>query len=204
MRIFESFDNLPRFENPVVTVGSFDGVHAAHRELLARVTELARQTGGQSVAVTFHPHPRTVLGNKGEPVELLTTPAEKALLLEGLGVDNLIVTPFTGEFSRLSAGEFVEDYLVGRIGVRHLVVGFNHHFGNGGGSGFVDLQGMGSRHGFSVERFAERDVDGQKVSSTLIRNLIRRGEMAAAGRFLGAPYVVLQPVGAGKLFPPTV
>ncbi|MDR2885788.1 MAG: FAD synthetase family protein [Rikenellaceae bacterium] len=202
MRVFNGFDELTRFTRPVVTVGSYDGVHAGHRKLITDIVEMARRDGGESVVVTFWPHPRTVLGNMGEPVELLSTPGEKATLLAGLGVDNLIIAPFTKAFSCVAPDVFVRDYLVGRIGVSRLVVGFNHHFGRNHEGGFGDLKKLGAGYGFTVTQVPEQDVHEHKVSSTVIRRLIRQGEMREAARFLGAPYIIMWPPGEGKLMPP--
>ena len=205
MRVFHGFDDLPRFVRPVVTVGSYDGVHTGHRKLIGEVVRMARSGGGESVVVTFWPHPRTVLAGcgKGEkPVELLSMPGEKAFLLASLGVDNLIVAPFTKDFSRLSPADFVRGYLVNRIGVDHLVVGFNHHFGRNHEGGLGDLVKLGAECGFALTQISEQDVGRSKVSSTIVRDLIRRGEMTDAAGLLGAPYIIMWPPGEGKLLPP--
>lgn len=190
MRVFEGFDNLPHFRNPVVTVGSYDGVHAGHRKLLDRIDEIARRTDGESIVVTFSPHPREVLPGDS-PVRLLSTLAEKTLLLERAGVDNLIVAPFTGEFSRLSSYDFVKQYLVDRIGVRTLVVGYNHHFGHNKTGNFDYLEQMSARFGFDIYMVPRHDVDNDKVSSTVIRGLIGSGRVTEATRLLGYPYFII-------------
>ena len=141
MTVHYGFDSLPAFRNPVVTVGSYDGVHGGHRAILQRINELAAKNGGESVVVTFAPHPRIVLG-KAEGLKLLNTLEEKITLLEEVGVDHLVVAPFTEEFSRLSSEEYVREYLVKKIGVRTLVVGYNHHFGHNKDGDFRFLQSM--------------------------------------------------------------
>ena len=125
MRVFYGFDALPRFREPAVTVGSFDGVHLGHQALLARLCEEARATGGESIVLTFDPHPRITLG-RTDGFRQLTTLDEKLALLERLGIDDVIVIPFDRAFSALSGREFIERYLKGRIGTRTLVVGYNH------------------------------------------------------------------------------
>ena len=129
MRVFYGFDALPRFREPAVTVGSFDGVHLGHQALLARLCEEARATGGESIVLTFDPHPRITLG-RTDGFRQLTTLDEKLALLERLGIDDVIVIPFDRAFSALSGREFIERYLKGRIGTRTLVVGYNHRFGH--------------------------------------------------------------------------
>lgn len=196
MRIFHGFDALPRFEHPAATVGSYDGVHTGHRALLSAVADAARAQGGESVVFTFEPHPRVTLG-KAEGLRLLTSLEEKACLLAGAGVDNLVVIPFDRSFSRLSADEFIGGMLVGRAGIETLVVGFNHRFGR-------DKQGsydyLGSHaFGLRVVEVAECDVDERKVSSTVVRNLIAAGDMAGAARMLAHPYLLIGEAEAGRI-----
>lgn len=211
MRVFEGFDNLPYLQNPVVTVGSYDGVHAGHRKLLDKIAEIARRTDGESVVVTFSPHPREVLADGDRPVGLLTTLLEKTLLLERAGVDNLIIVPFTTEFSRLSSYDFVKQYLVDKIGVRTLVVGYNHHFGRDKTGDFGYLEQMSGRFGFDIYMVPRHDVDEDKVSSTVIRNLIGSGHVTEAERLLGYRYFIMgqadtdgvfRPCEPSKLLPP--
>lgn len=128
-RVFRGFDALPRFVRPVVTVGSYDGVHLGHRALIDRLTAEARAVGGESVVLTFDPHPRITLG-RGEGLRLLTTLDEKVALLRGLGVDNVIVIPFDRTFSALSGEEFARRYLIGKVGAATLVAGYDHRFGH--------------------------------------------------------------------------
>lgn len=188
MRVFHGFESLPHFTHPAVTVGSYDGVHSGHLKLLRTVTAAARAQGGESIVFTFEPHPRITLG-KADGLRLLTTLEEKTYLLEGQGIDNLIVIPFDEAFSRLSPDRFVRDYLVARAGAETLVVGFNHRFGHDkeGSYDYLDSH----RFGLRVTEVAECDVDAEKVSSTVIRHLIERGETARAARLLAHPYLVM-------------
>lgn len=196
MRIFHGFDALPRFEHPAATVGSYDGVHTGHRALLSAVTDAARAQGGESVVFTFEPHPRVTLG-KAEGLRLLTTLEEKACLLAGAGVDNLVVIPFDRSFSRLSADEFIGGMLVGRAGIETLVVGFNHRFGRDkqGSYDYLDSHAFGLR----VVEVAECDVDERKVSSTVVRNLVAAGDMGGAARMLAHPYLLIGEAEAGRV-----
>ncbi len=202
MRVFEGFDNLPRLRNPIVTVGSYDGVHAGHRKLLDKIAGIARGTNGESVVVTFSPHPREVLAGGDRPVGLLTTLPEKTLLLKRAGVDNLLIAPFTTEFSRLSSYDFVKQYLVDRLGVRTLVVGYNHHFGRDKTGDFSYLERMSGEFGFDIYMVPRHDVDEDKVSSTVIRNLIGSGGVTDAARLLGYRYFIMGHACAGGGFRP--
>lgn len=206
MKVHYGFDSLPAFRAPVITVGSYDGVHGGHRAILRRINELAAQNGGESVVVTFAPHPRIVLG-KADGLKLLNTLEEKIALLEEVGVDHLIVAPFTEEFSRLSSQEYVRDYLVERIGVHTLVVGYNHHFGHNKDGDFRFLQSMQAEYGFEVYEISRQQIDDEKVSSTVVRQLITAGDVAHAMRLLERPYILItnlkeRAIDPYKLLPP--
>ena len=198
MKIFYGFDNLPTFRHPAVTVGSYDGVHGGHAVLLSAVRELGREHGGESIVVTFAPHPRIVLES---PVTLhiLTTPEEKACLLEQAGIDNLIFVPFTREFSRTDSREFVRRDLIGRLGVESLVMGYNHRFGHNKEGDFHRLHTLYEETGIEVREVGRCDIGGEKVSSTIIRQLIEQGEMAHAARMLCHPYLVIADIESGEV-----
>lgn len=188
MRIFEGFDNMPVFRKAVVTVGSFDGVHEGHREIFGQTINIAKEIGGESVALTFNPHPRQVF-ERGGGFKLLTTFDEKAMLLEDLGVDNLVAIPFTREFAALSSDDFVYDYLVGKVGVHTLVVGYNHHFGRNKEGNYDYINSLNTD--FATRMVARKDVGESKVSSTIIRNLIESGQLAEAAELLGYGYFAI-------------
>lgn len=188
MRIFRGFDNLPQFRCGVATIGSFDGVHCGHRTLLDRVRSIAEEKGGESIVFTFDPHPRITLG-KAEGLRLLSSTEEKLYLLEAEGVDNVIIIPFTKEFSRLSPAEFMQGLLVERVGIKHLVVGYNHHFGHNkaGDFGYLSANSIG----INVVQVDQHRVESDKVSSTVIRSTIERGDMHQASKLLGHPYIII-------------
>lgn len=190
MQLHFGFDALPALRRPVVTVGSFDGVHRGHRALLATVKESACRCGGERVVVTFEPHPRIVLG-RAEGLRLLTTLDEKRLLLEHCGIDHLVVIPFDRAFSELSYTDFVGRYLLGRLGMAELVVGYNHRFGHNQEGAYATLGDLSRRAGFCVTEVAECNVEREKVSSTVLRGIVARGEMEHAARMLGHPYLLL-------------
>lgn len=182
MRVFYGFEHLPHFDHPAVTVGSYDGVHLGHRALIERLVGEARVAGGESIVMTFEPHPRIALG-RAEGLRLLTTLDEKIALLEGLGVDNLIVIPFDRTFSALTGREFVDRYLIGRLGAETLVAGFNHRFGHDGRA--CDDPQVCER--LRVIRVGPCTVDGVRVSSTAIRQRFESGDLAGAEHLLGHP-----------------
>lgn len=181
MRIFHGFDSLPKFRHPAVTVGSYDGVHLGHKALIDSLKEEAYKNGGESIVMTFEPHPRITL-QKAEGLQLLTSLEEKAELLSQMGVDNLIVIPFNEAFSRLSGREFIEQYLIRKVGAQTLVGGYNHRFGHDR-LHCDSLEEMGLK----VVKVAACEVEGIKVSSTIIRQLISENKMVEAEHLLGHP-----------------
>ncbi len=211
MRVLYGFDELPQFRSAVVTVGSYDGVHGGHRAILRRIGELARRSGGESVVITFSPHPRIVLG-KAEGLKLLNTLDEKIALLDGCGIDNLIVAKFTEEFSCQSSEEYVRRYLVEKVGAATIVVGYNHRFGHDKAGDFRSLQLLQVRYGFDVYEIPRQDIDHEKVSSTVVRGMIAEGDVARAARLLEHPYPLFAHIGCDgraydidpyKLLPPS-
>ena len=180
IRVFHGFGALPRFVHPVVTVGSYDGVHLGHRALIERLVAEARAAGGESIVLTFDPHPRITLG-RGEGLRLLTTLDEKIALLGELGVDNVIVIPFDRAFSALTGAEFVDSYLIGRVGAETLVAGYNHRFGHDR----LDCDALAASGRLRIVKVEPCTVDGQRVSSTLIRRLLEEGKTAEAARLRG-------------------
>ncbi|MBQ7855639.1 MAG: FAD synthetase [Alistipes sp.] len=188
MDILHGFNNLPSFNHPVATVGSYDGVHCGHRIIIDEVVRRAKAIGGESILLTFEPHPRITL-QQDEGLRLLTSLEEKALLLEQCGIDYLLVIPFDLSFSRLSHEEFISDYIIGRLGVEELVVGYNHHFGHNKGGDYAYLSNGVSR--LRVTEVKQHLVDKRKVSSTVIRHIIEQGDMPLASQLTGHPYIII-------------
>lgn len=174
----------------VVTVGTFDGVHAGHRKIIRRVGEIAGQDHGQVVVLSFFPHPRMVLDPDDRSVRMLNTPNEKAVLMEESGVDHMILHPFSVEFSRMSPGEFIKDVLVDKLGVYKLVTGYDHRFGASRSGSFDDLVDMASGFGFEVEKIPQEDIDDAAVSSTRIRDLLKEGAIEKANSLLCSEYMI--------------
>ncbi len=188
MNVVRSLDQLQREKNSVVTVGTFDGIHLAHREIIREVVNRARMREGRSVVVTFDPHPKEVVTSARGAVQLLSTLDERITLLSGLHVDLLLVIPFTFEFSRVSASEFYTAYIDGRVGVSEVVVGFDHTFGRDREAGTKDLVALGRDLDFSVFAVHPMTVDGEPISSTRIRRSLAAGDVERAERMLGYPY----------------
>lgn len=185
IRISHGFESLPAIERPVVTIGSFDGVHRGHADLLRHVVERAREIGGRSVVVTFSPHPRQVLPRGGSDFQLLTATERKAELMDALGVDEMIVVEFNLEFAALSSEEFVRELLVERLGMHTLVVGYNHRFGHDRDVPEDHFERLAARYGFEVVRVPEYRFEGAKISSSVVRNLLGEGRKEEAERLLG-------------------
>lgn len=188
MRIFHGFDNLPKFCNPAATIGSFDGLHRGHMMLLGRVIQQAKKDGGESVVLTFDPHPRVVLKTDLN-VRLLTTLKEKEYLLELLGIDNLIVIPFDTSLSQMSPADFARNYLIAKVGIKSLILGYDNHFGRNkeGGHNFL----KDNNFGFKVIEIEEINIEkNQNLSSTAIRELVLAGEMKQVALMLSHPYIV--------------
>jgi len=188
LKVFHAIEEFEKVNRAVVTTGTFDGVHIGHRKIINRLNQIARKIGGESVLLTFHPHPRMVLYPEDHGLQLITTLDEKIELLEEAGVDNLIIHPFTKEFSRISSLEFIREILVKRIGTTVLVIGYDHHFGRNREGSFEHLRESGPLYGFEVEEISVQDVDHVAVSSTKIRKALNRGDVATANRYLARPF----------------
>ncbi len=190
MKIYHDILEFRPLQNAVVTIGTFDGVHLGHRKIISRLQELARQCDGETVILTFFPHPRMILHPEDQNLKLITTIAEKAKLLEELGIDHLIITPFSRDFSNLSAEEYIRKMLVDRIGTKKIVIGYDHRFGKDRSGGLKELQNFAPIYGYEVEEIPEQDVNEVAVSSSRIRNAVLNGETALANQFLGYAFFI--------------
>jgi riboflavin kinase / FMN adenylyltransferase len=188
MIVARSLDDVARDPRSVVTVGTFDGVHLAHREIIREVVQRAKMCEGRSVVVTFDPHPKEVVGEKKEPVLLLTTVDERIQHIAGLGIDLLVLLTFTYDFSRQSAREFYQTAIRDRLGVNEVIVGYDHMFGRDRGGDIEELVRMGREFSFSVFAVQPVSVEGEVVSSSLIRTILLNGDVERGRRFLGYPY----------------
>jgi riboflavin kinase/FMN adenylyltransferase len=190
MKIYHHIDEFTRLENAVVTIGTFDGVHQGHRKIISGIKELAESTGGETVLLTFFPHPRMILHPEDESIKLINTIAEKAELLDELGIQHLIITPFSRDFSNQTAEEYIKDVLVNKIGTKKIVIGYDHRFGKDRQGGLDDLLRLGPVYGFEVVEIPEQDIHDVAVSSTRIRSALLDGEIDLANEFLGYPFFI--------------
>ncbi|MBL0065763.1 MAG: bifunctional riboflavin kinase/FAD synthetase [Bacteroidetes bacterium] len=190
MKVYNSVEEFPGLENAVVTIGTFDGVHAGHNKIIQRLNDVARETKGETVLLTFFPHPRMVLQPDDSDLKLITTMEERTLLLEKNGIHHLIVQPFSKEFSRISATEFVRDVLLSKIGMKTLVIGYDHHFGRNREGSYKELEEMASMYGFRLEEISKQVIDEVAVSSTKIRKALLLGDVEAANKLLGHDFTL--------------
>ena len=188
MKIYEGLNEFLPVTNPVVTSGTFDGVHLGHQKILQRIREIARSIGGETVMITFWPHPRLVLYPQEHKLRLLSTFEEKAKLLRQFGIDHLVTIPFTKEFSQLSSREFIDQVLVEKIQTRKLVIGYDHRFGKNREGSFEYLKQNSAEFGFELEEISRQDVDEIGVSSTKIRKALESGDIETANSYLGRSY----------------
>ncbi|MEJ7560844.1 MAG: bifunctional riboflavin kinase/FAD synthetase [Pedobacter sp.] len=185
MKIYNHFSEFKKLDNAVVTIGTFDGVHFGHQKIIRRLCELAKSTGGESVILTFFPHPRLIIDPENQQLKMINTIEEKAKILAALGVDHLIITPFTRDFSNLSPSEYIKEILIDTIGVKHTIVGYDHRFGKDRQGSMADLQKFASIYGFEIEEIPEQDINDVAVSSTKIRTALLDGDVALASSYLG-------------------
>jgi len=190
MKIYHHIDEFAPVKNAVVTIGTFDGVHLGHRKIISRIKELAAASGGETVVLTFFPHPRMILHPEDESIKLINTINEKAALLEQLGVDHLIITPFSRDFSNQSAEEYIRDILVGKIGTKTIVIGYDHRFGKDRQGGLAELQKFADVYDYEVVEIPEQDINDVAVSSTRIRQALLNGRIDSANLFLGYPFFI--------------
>lgn len=190
MRVYNHIDEFTAVKNAVVTIGTFDGVHIGHRKIISGIKELADSTNGETVILTFFPHPRMILHPEDESLKLITTITEKAQLMEQLGVDHLIITPFSRDFSNQTAEGYIRDVLVNKIGTKKIVIGYDHRFGKDRQGGLDDLLRLGPVYGFDVVEIPEQDINEVAISSTRIRNALLGGKIDLANSFLGYPFFI--------------
>jgi riboflavin kinase/FMN adenylyltransferase len=190
MKIYHHIDEFTRVKNAVVTIGTFDGVHIGHRKIISRIKELATTLGGETVILTFFPHPRMILHPEDENIKLITTIAEKAELLKQLGVDHLIITPFSRDFSNQSPEGYIRDVLVNKIGTKKIVIGYDHRFGKDRQGGLQDLLAQAPVYGFEVIEIPEQDINDVAISSTRIRTALLSGNINIANECLGYPFFI--------------
>ena len=187
MQIYQDFLEVEHNDNTIITLGTFDGIHLGHKEIIEAVVQKATEFGGRSLLITFSPHPRKVIPG-GNKIKLLSTLSEKKKIIETFGMDNLLVIQFTKEFSQQTPEEFVDKYLINGIGVKEIVIGYDHHFGKGRGGDIEILKKKGEEIGFGVTAVPEYKIDDIIVSSTKIRKALIAGDIVNANKMLGRFY----------------
>lgn len=188
MKVYHSLESFETLPDAVVTSGTFDGVHQGHRKILSRLSEVAAQQQGETVVLTFWPHPRMVVSEDSHGLQLLSTIEEKTELFRDLRIDHLIISPFTRAFSELSPTEFIQQVLVDRIGTKRFVIGYDHRFGRNREGSFNFLRKVAPDFGFEVEEILRQDIDELAISSTRIRKALLAGDVQEANGLLGRPY----------------
>ncbi len=188
MKIYQGFDDIKSIPHPVLTIGTFDGVHLGHQKIIKQLNAIAKKKGGESVLFTFYPHPRMVLFPDAHGLQLIQTQKEKLNKLKRMGLQNIVVYPFTKEFSRLPAPQFVRDYLVNKLNVKTLIIGYDHHFGKNREGDINLLKELAPVYGFEVIEISAKDIDEVNVSSTKIRDAIKEGDIELANTYLGEPF----------------
>lgn len=190
MKVYYSLEQVPEIENLVVTQGTFDGVHLGHQKVLAQVRETAAANGGESMLITFYPHPRLVLYPNDNSLRLLNSIGEKTRLVEQCGIDHILVLPFTDEVSRLSPLDFVRNVLVEKLKIHTIIVGYDHRFGRNREGSFEDLLTFGEMFNFRVMEIPASEIDDIAISSTRIRKALISGDLAQANGLLGHYYTL--------------
>ena len=204
MMVFNDIAQVRNIPNAVVTIGTFDGVHIGHQAIFRKMRELAKTIDGQTVVVTFSPHPRQVLNIDSSNLRFICTEEEKLKRIEQFGIDNVVIITFTKEFARTPSEDFIKNFIIERIKPSYIVVGYDHHFGKNRMGDFDQLTQLGQQFSFKVERVEAQDVDEVAVSSTKIRHALAIGDVATANRLLGYPYSVTAEVVRGNMIGRTI
>lgn len=198
MKIYNCIKDFKAVENPIVTIGTFDGVHLGHRAIFRKMVEEAAHVDGETVVITFYPHPRIVLGLDSKNLKFINTQEKKVNLIEEAGIDYLVVIPFTKEFSSLTSEEFIRDFVVEKVHPIKIYTGYNHHFGKDREGSFDELTRLGEKYNFDVEQISAQEANDVAISSTKVRKLLETGAVKAANSFLGYEYPITGNVVRGK------
>lgn len=198
MKVYTNFDELGTIKNPVLTIGTFDGVHVGHQKILQKIKQEATKIGGETVLFTFFPHPRLVLNPNDNSLRLIQTLDEKKAVLENSGLDHLILFPFTTEFSQVTAQDFIQNFLVEKLRVKVIVVGYDHRFGKGREGNLAFLQQYSSEFGYKVIEIPAQEIEEVNVSSTRIRKAILSGDIETANAYLSDKFSLTGKVIKGK------
>lgn len=185
MQIHYDLTKLPVFTNAVITIGTFDGIHHGHRQVLSRLVDSAREVQGESILVTFHPHPRKVISSAILGIRLINTLEERLQLLEHMGIDHVVVVPFTEAFANQTADEYIENFLVAKFHPHTIIIGYDHQFGRDRKGNFSLLQEKSSLYGYQLQEITKHELENISISSTRIREAILHSDIDKANRLLG-------------------
>ena len=188
MKVYHDIKDFRKIPNAIVTIGTFDGVHLGHQAVFKQMVDKARQIGGETVVITFFPHPRIVISPNDNRLRLITSQEDKIEHLRRSNIDNLIIINFTKEFSHTSSEDFIKDYVVRYIQPAILVIGYDHHFGSNRSGDFDTLSKLGMEFHFAVEKINEQDIEDITISSTKIRSALQKGDIKLANKLLGYSY----------------
>lgn len=198
MRVHTDISTLPAFKAPVITIGSFDGLHRGHQAILNQVKNLAKETGGESIIITFDPHPRQVIYPKAGDLNLITTLEEKIFLMEQFEVDHLVVVPFTVEFAQISADEYIEKFLIEKFHPRYIVIGYDHRFGLNRQGDIHFLKWYSHKANYEIIELDEQIIDNITISSSKIRKALEKSDLKTASGLLNHPFILMGKVIKGN------
>ncbi|MBC6489735.1 bifunctional riboflavin kinase/FAD synthetase [Flavihumibacter stibioxidans] len=188
MQVHRNINELPAFRNAIITIGTFDGVHLGHRTIIKQLKALAEQVNGETVIITFHPHPRRIVGREAMPVQLLTSLTEKINLLQAAGIDHLVVVPFTQDFAAQNPNSYVEDFLIKHFHPHTIIIGYDHRFGRNRGGDFHLLEEYAAKGLFGLVEIPGKLLEEATISSTRIRQALLQGDLGLASNLLGYDY----------------
>ncbi|WP_104382548.1 bifunctional riboflavin kinase/FAD synthetase [Sphingobacterium sp. HMA12] len=188
MKIYRSLEDFSPVENAVVTIGTFDGVHIGHQKILVHLKEAAQKINGETILLTFFPHPRLIINPDDDSLRLINDIEEKVSQLSKVGIDHLIIIPFSRDFSNQTPEEYISNVLVGKLGTKKIVIGYDHHFGKDRKGSLGDLEQFASIFDYSVDEIPEQDINDIAVSSTRVREALIKGDIKTANLYLGYPF----------------
>ncbi len=198
MQVYRSLESYTKGTNSVATIGTFDGIHIGHQAILTSLMDAAHSIQGESVLISFHPHPRFVLFPENNPLRLLQSLDEKIEMLDQMGIDKLLLIPFTKDFSRMSSKEFIRDVLVDIVGIKKIIIGYDHHFGKNRTGNIDELQELSQEYHYEVYQMPAQSVDSANVSSTKIRKCLEEGDIQTANKYLGYAFALCGTVVHGE------
>ncbi len=190
MKVFRDLHNLPQFKNSVITVGTFDGVHKGHQQILSKLNKKAKELEGESILITFHPHPRFVINPDDKSLKLINTLDEKIKILAKYNIDNLVIVPFTKEFSEFSAEKYIQDFLIQNFKPKCIAIGYDHHFGKGRKGDISLLQIFQKKYNYEILKIEKEELEEITISSTKIRKAIIEGNVSLASNLMNHEYII--------------